>query len=111
MLKFGDTTKIKDVSLDEQVLSTSQNLIPCFAGFANYLVSPLVPLHLSFHQRNKFMPDVKKFFWIRLICIVVVLMGLFVVVFPRLRWLVLLRRAIHRLLVGIIVVSEICTKS
>ena len=29
----------------------------------NYLASDIVPPDLSFHQRKKFMHDVKKFFW------------------------------------------------
>ena len=38
-------------------------MIPCFADFANYLASDIVPSDLSFHQSKKFMYDVKKFFW------------------------------------------------
>ena len=38
-------------------------MIPWFADFANYLASDIVPSDLSFHQRKKFMYDVKKFFW------------------------------------------------
>ena len=41
----------------------SQDLIPWFADFSNYLASNIVPSDLSFHQRKKFMYDVKKFFW------------------------------------------------
>ncbi|KAK4713402.1 hypothetical protein R3W88_019309 [Solanum pinnatisectum] len=44
------------------VLAASHDLIPWFTDFANYLASDLVPPILSFHQRKKFMHDVKKFF-------------------------------------------------
>ena len=44
-------------------MAASNDLIPWFADFANYLASDIVPPDLSFHQRKKFMHDVKKFFW------------------------------------------------
>ncbi|WMV32915.1 hypothetical protein MTR67_026300 [Solanum verrucosum] len=62
MLKLGDGDEINDTFPDEQVLAASQYLIPWFADFPNYLASDLVPPDLSFHQRKKFMHDVKKFF-------------------------------------------------
>ena len=63
MLKLGDRAEINDAFPDEQVLVASHDLIPWFADFANYLASDIVPSYLSFHQRKKFMHDVKKFFW------------------------------------------------
>ena len=74
---MGDKTQIDDTSPDEHVLAASQNLIPLFTDFANYLASDIVPPDLSFHQRKKFMYDVKKFFWKIHTCIGVVPMGLF----------------------------------
>jgi len=62
MLKLGDGAEINNAFPNEQVLAASCDLIPWFANFANYLASDLVPLDLSFHQRKKFMSDVKKFF-------------------------------------------------
>ena len=44
-------------------MAASEDLIPWFADFANYLDSDIIPPDLSFHQRKKFMYDVKKFFW------------------------------------------------
>lgn len=44
-------------------MDASPNLIPSFADFANNLASYLVPLDFTFHQRKKFLHDVKKLFW------------------------------------------------
>ena len=62
MRELGDKTKIDDTLPDDHVLAASQVLIPWFAGFANYLASNIIPPDLSFHQRKKFMYDMKKFF-------------------------------------------------
>ena len=62
MRELGDKTDIDDTFLDEHVLAASQDLVAWFTDFANYLASDIVPLDLSFHQRKKFMYDVKKFF-------------------------------------------------
>lgn len=42
MLKLKDELEFDDMFLVEQVLATSQDLIPCFEDFANYLVSDVV---------------------------------------------------------------------
>ena len=63
MRESGDKIDIDDTFSDEHVLAASQDLIPWFADFANYLASDIVPSGLSFHQRKKFMYVVKKFFW------------------------------------------------
>ena len=60
--ELGDKTDIDDTFPDEHILVASQDLIPWFADFVNYLAN-IVPSDLSFHQRKKFMYDVKKFFW------------------------------------------------
>ena len=52
MLKLGDRAEINDAFPDEQVLAASNDLIPWFADFANYLASDIVPPDLSFHQRK-----------------------------------------------------------
>ena len=59
---LGDKTDIDDTFPDEHVLDASQDLIPWFVNFANYLLKDIVQSDLSFHQRKKFMYDVKKFF-------------------------------------------------
>ena len=63
MRDSGEKAEIDDTFPDEHVLAVSQDLIPWFANFMNYLASDIVPPDLSFHQRKKFMHDVKKFFW------------------------------------------------
>ena len=55
MRELGEKTDIDDTSPDEHVLASSQDLIPRFADFANYLASDIIPSDLSFHQRKKFM--------------------------------------------------------
>ena len=63
MRELGDKTNIDDTFPHEHVLAASQDLIPWFADFANYLASDIIPSDLSFHQRKKFMYDVNNFFW------------------------------------------------
>ena len=62
MRELWDKIDIDDTFPDDHVLVASQDLIPWFADLANYLASDIVPSDLSFHQRKKFMYDVKKFF-------------------------------------------------
>ena len=63
MRELGDNTNIDDTFPDEHVLAASQDFITWFADFENYLASDIIPADLSFHQRKKFLYDVKKFFW------------------------------------------------
>ena len=53
MRDLGDKTNIDDTFPDEHVLAASQDLIPWFADFANYLASDIIQSDLSFHQRKK----------------------------------------------------------
>ena len=62
MRELGYKTDIDDTFPDEHVLASSQDLIPWFVDFANYLASDIITSDLSFHQRKNFMYDVKKFF-------------------------------------------------
>ena len=52
---------IDDEFPDEEILSTVVENLPWYADFANYMVSKVIPENLSFHQRKKFMHDVKIF--------------------------------------------------
>lgn len=52
MHEVGYKTKIDNALHDENVLASSQDLIPWLAEFANYLASDLVQSYLSFYQRN-----------------------------------------------------------
>ena len=63
MRELGEKAEIDDTFPIELLLSTSQDLIPWFADFANYLASDIIPPNLSFHQRKKFMHDVQKLLW------------------------------------------------
>ena len=49
MRELGDKTDIDDTFPNEHVLAASQDLIPLFADFANYLASDIVTSDLSFH--------------------------------------------------------------
>ena len=55
--------KLKLLMQDKHVLFASHELIPFFAHFANYLESDLVLSDFTFHQRKKFMHDMKKLLW------------------------------------------------
>ena len=68
MLEVGQKDKIDDAFHDEHVLSASQDLIPWFTNFVNYLASDIVPSDLSFHQRKKFMYYQKSSFWMSFTC-------------------------------------------
>ena len=85
MRDLGEKAEIYDSFLDEHVLAASYDLIPWFIDFANYLASDIAPSYLSFYKRKNFMHDVKSTFGMRLICTRVLLMGLFFVVFRKLR--------------------------
>ena len=52
MRELGDKIDIDETFPDKHVLAASQDLIPWFADFANYLASDIVPSDLSFHQRK-----------------------------------------------------------
>ena len=52
---------IKENFLDEFVLALTK--FPWYADFANFLVSGVLPKDLNFHQRKKFLHDVKNYFW------------------------------------------------
>ena len=85
MRELRDKTEINDTFPDEHVLVASQDFIPWFADFANYLASDIVPPDLSFYQGKKFMHDVKNSFGMSSTYIGVVLMVLFGVVCQKLR--------------------------
>src|SRR5215470_13574158 len=53
---------ITDSFLDEQLLVLNCET-PWYADFVNYLVSNRLPCDLSFHQRKKFLHDVKYYVW------------------------------------------------
>ena len=62
MLELGERAGTNKAFLDQHLLEGSQDLIPLFFDIANNFASDLVPPNFLFHQRKKFMHDVKKFF-------------------------------------------------
>ena len=54
---LGDKIEIDDTFPDEHVLAASQDLIPWFTDFANYLASDIIPPDFSLQQRKKFFCD------------------------------------------------------
>ena len=85
LLNLGGEAKINDDFQDKQVLIDSHDLISLFVDFAHYLECDLIPSDLSFHQRKKFMHDVKKLFWDEPYFFYFVLIGIFVGVCLRFR--------------------------
>ena len=77
MRELGEKSEIDDTFPDEHAFAASHDLIPWFADFVNYMVSDIVPIDLSFHQRKNFMHDVEISFGMSLTYTPVVLMGLF----------------------------------
>ncbi|PHT27221.1 hypothetical protein CQW23_33175 [Capsicum baccatum] len=54
---------IDDAFPDEEILATIMEELPWYADFANFVVSNVMPANLSFHQKRKFMHNVKHYFW------------------------------------------------
>lgn len=63
MEKFNDGVQIDDLFPEKRVLVAYDDLTPWFAEYVNYMVSDVVPLHLTTHWRYNFMFDVRKSFW------------------------------------------------
>ncbi|XP_073133382.1 uncharacterized protein [Henckelia pumila] len=57
----NDIEDIDDWFPDEKLFSIEKS--PWYANFANYLVTDTLPYNLSFHQKKKFLSDVKHYFW------------------------------------------------
>ena len=55
MMKLGEKAEIDNNFPDEHVLAASQDVIPWFVDFVNYLASDIVPPDLSFDQIKIFM--------------------------------------------------------
>ena len=54
MRKLGDKTDIDDTFPDEYAFAASQDLIPWFADFTNYLVSDIIFIELVLSSKKKF---------------------------------------------------------
>ncbi|XP_073137485.1 uncharacterized protein [Henckelia pumila] len=57
----NDTKGIDDWFPDEKLFAIEHS--SWYANFANYLVTVTLPHNLSFHQKKKFLSDVKHYFW------------------------------------------------
>ncbi|XP_060182305.1 uncharacterized protein LOC132611969 [Lycium barbarum] len=55
---------IEDAFPDEQVLAVSMQVAPCFADFANYLVTGVIPDKIKSYQKKKFLRDVRQYYWV-----------------------------------------------
>ena len=62
MREVVEKAEIDDLLPYEHVLAASNDLIPWFTYFVNYLANDIVQLDFSLHHNNKFMYDMKKFF-------------------------------------------------
>nr|GEU57750.1 reverse transcriptase domain-containing protein [Tanacetum cinerariifolium] len=61
-----DEDDIRDSFPDEHLMVINikeADTDPWYADYANFLVSKIVPQHLTYHLRNKFLSDVKKYIW------------------------------------------------
>jgi hypothetical protein len=61
-LEVGENTCIQEVFLDEQLLEVEAKL-PWYADFVNYLACKVIPPDLSYHQKKKFLHDVRSYLW------------------------------------------------
>jgi len=56
-------TPIDDAFPDEHLMGIQSGPAPWFANYANHRASGILPHDLSFHQKKKFLHDVKTYFW------------------------------------------------
>ena len=59
-LPTNDQVPIKENFLAEFVLTIVNS--PWYANFANYLISGVMPKGFNYHQKKKFLHDVKSYF-------------------------------------------------
>ncbi|GJZ87584.1 reverse transcriptase domain-containing protein [Tanacetum coccineum] len=61
-----DEDAIRDSFSDEHLMVINikeSETDPWYADYANLLVSKIIPQHLTYHLRKKFLSDVKKYIW------------------------------------------------
>ncbi|XP_074315340.1 uncharacterized protein LOC141651531 [Silene latifolia] len=59
----GDSLPIDDSFSDDILLAISNAETPWYADYANFIVGDLLPPGLSYHQKKRFLHDVKQYFW------------------------------------------------
>lgn len=62
-LEIGDEIPIREEFPDEQLFAILNAYITWYAQYANYIVTGVLPLNLTFHQQKKFLSDVKHYLW------------------------------------------------
>ena len=60
--QVGENTCIQEVFTNEQLLEVEAKL-PWYADFVNYLACKVPPPDLSYHQKKKFLLDVRSNLW------------------------------------------------
>lgn len=55
--------ELDDSFPDEQVLTTTLDLVPLYAYFVNFVFNDIIPDNLSIHQKKKFLHDMNRYFW------------------------------------------------
>lgn len=59
----GEDNAKENQNMTNPIVANVQSGTPWYADIVNYLVSHVLPLGLSFHQKKKFLHDVKSFYW------------------------------------------------
>ncbi|KAK8919010.1 hypothetical protein KSP39_PZI021786 [Platanthera zijinensis] len=54
---------IKENFPDESILAISENSSPWYADLVNYIVSRVLPPEMSYQQKNRFLQQVRTYFW------------------------------------------------
>ncbi|CAH9138601.1 unnamed protein product, partial [Cuscuta epithymum] len=55
--------EIRDDFPYEQIMAIKEVQLPWFTDFVNFLAKEIIPPSLTFHQRKKFLSDVKHYYW------------------------------------------------
>ncbi|GJY25860.1 reverse transcriptase domain-containing protein [Tanacetum coccineum] len=61
--KSSDDSEVDDNFLGETLMEINTKDEPWFADFANYLVANIIPKGMTYQQKNKFLSDLKHYFW------------------------------------------------
>ncbi|GJY55211.1 reverse transcriptase domain-containing protein [Tanacetum coccineum] len=59
----SDDNEVDDNFSGETLMKIDTRDEPWFADFTNYLVSDIIPKGMTYQQKNKFLSDVKHYFW------------------------------------------------
>ncbi|GJY74019.1 hypothetical protein Tco_0478450 [Tanacetum coccineum] len=59
----SDDSEVDDNFHAETLMEINTKDDSWFADFANYLVSDIIPKGMTYQQKNKFLSDIKPYFW------------------------------------------------